>query len=365
MNVGLAEKGVDVTVYTTDLDIDESMPRSERVEVDGVDTFYFPCSFEPWEYSWGLHRKLAETAGDFDLIHITSTFLSASTLGAYYARRTDTPYIISPKGNLMVEPLAERSPLKKKLYLNLIEKKNLAGASAIQFTVPKEEREYLEAGLPLQDDILIPNGLNMEDLEADVEPGRFRKEHGIDEDTNMVLFLSRLVWKKGLDTLIPAFARVLQEEPDSTLVIAGSGEERFERELRQMVSALGLGDKVKFVGFIMDEEKVSAFQDADIFALTSYSENFGMVVVEAMHFGLPVVITENVGLSDPVKEAGAGKVIEKDAQQTTRAILDLLQNPKERKKMGQAGKKLVKGKFAMDKVADQWKKEYKRIIDKN
>lgn len=101
--------GVDVTVYTTavngpdDLDVPLGVP----VDVDGVKVYYFPVKFlRSWFYSPGMHRAIKNNSRDFDLVHITSVFLSASTLGAYYARKFNIPYIISPNGSLMIIPLS-------------------------------------------------------------------------------------------------------------------------------------------------------------------------------------------------------------------------------------------------------------------
>ena len=197
LNKWLVKQGAAVTVYATDLDISEDVPRCEKVNVDGVEAYYFPASFpKVWEYSCALHKKLRDTAGGFSLIHITSTFLAASALGAHYARKYGVPYIISPRGNLMREPMSMKSALLKKLYLRFVEKRNLENADAIHFTVPKEQDEYKELGLSCGRNIVIPNGIEPEEFE-EAEQGKFRRKFNIEKDKKIVLFLSRIVWKKG------------------------------------------------------------------------------------------------------------------------------------------------------------------------
>ena len=368
LNKWLIKQGVDVTVYTTNingnstLDVEPGVP----VDQDGVTTYYFPQSLLGlWSYSYPLHKKLKKTAKDFDLIHITSTFLFASTLGAYYAKKNNVPYIISPRGNLMKEPLNQKSALKKIFYIGLIEEKNLQNASAIHFTVPKEKKEYKEQGFSYNNSIMIPNGIDPETFK-EAEPGLFRKKFNIPEDKKIVLFLSRLAWKKGLDTLIPAFKKVSEQNPNSILVIAGK-ENKYKKKILKMIASnnLKLDKDVIFTGMITGEDKTAAFQDSDVFVLSSYSENFGMAVAEAMNFGLPVVITENIGIASEIKKRDAGIVTVKDKDLVANNILKILQNPEFARDIGQRGRKLVGEKYLMSAIADRWVEEYQKLIYRN
>jgi len=106
LNKELVKRGIEMVVYTTNLDDQEilDVPLNQEVNINGVKVFYFPIIFKSWQYSYKLHRALAKNIKDFDLIHISSVFLSVSTLGAYYAKKYKKPYIISPHGSLMDEP---------------------------------------------------------------------------------------------------------------------------------------------------------------------------------------------------------------------------------------------------------------------
>ncbi len=366
LNKWLVKKGVSVTVYTTDIDGSGSLnvPTGREVLRDGVKVYYFPCSFRSWSYSCELHRALKRNTKHFDLVHITSVFLAASTLGAYYARKFGKPYIISPRGSFMKEPLEKKSPLKKKLYISLIEKRNLVGAAAIHFTVPREREEYLEYKLPLNKAVVIPNGLDISDFKTNVPLGAFRKKNGISEDKKIILFLSRINWKKGLDTLIPAFAQVLEKEPNSVLIIAGGDDEGYKKKVERWIDEYEVKNKVLFTGMIVGADKMSVLQDSDVFVLPSYSENFGMAVIEAMHFGLPVVITEGVGISLSVALVGAGLVIKKDERELTDAILKILRNSDLAKKMGNQGRDVVKTEFSLAGIAERFMEVYNSLISK-
>ncbi len=233
LNKWLVKKGAEVTVYTTNIDGSGNLdvPLNKEVDIDGVKVFYFPVSFRPWQYSCSLRRALTQNIKNFDFIHITSVFLAASTLGVYYAKKFKKPYIISPRGSLMKEPLARKSSLKKKIYLSLIEKNNLKDA-VIHFTTEDEKIEYLNNGLPLKKSIIIPNGIDIEEFNKNVPPGYFREKFGIPKDKKIVLFLSRLSWKKGLDTLIPAFSEVIKKEPKTVLVLVGGDDEGYKKNVQ-------------------------------------------------------------------------------------------------------------------------------------
>ncbi len=368
LNKWLVKKGIDVTVYTTDIDVPRDIPRGVAVNRDGARVFYFPASFpRAWEYSRAMHRALSKNMGNFDLVHITSTFLAVSTLGAYYAKKFKKPYVISPRGNLMREPLAMKSPLKKKLYLALIEKRNLAGAAAIHFTTESEKEEYHVTGLPLREAIMIPNGLDPDELQsyygAQSHKIDFRKKFGIGKNKKVVLFLGRLNWKKGFDTLIPAFARIAKEEPDAVLVIVGRDEDGYKKTIDVLIAKHNvLRGRVIFTDMLLGDDKIAAFHESQAFVLSSYSENFAMSVIEAMYFKLPVVITKNVGIAPSVARAGAGLVINKDEKELAEAILRILHNQKLAGEISVKGTQLVRKEFLMPRIIERWVSAYQDLI---
>ena len=364
LNKWLVKKGVDVTVYTTDINGKETLdvPLRQEVDIEGVKVFYFKNSFpRRWEYSKALYKNLGKDIKNFDLIHITSVFLAASKLGSKYAMREKKPYIISPRGSLMKEPVGIKSPIKKQLYLSLIEKKNLKNADAIHFTVGQEEKEYKEQNLPLKRSIIIPNGMDIENKDRSMSTNLFREKYNIPNDKKIILFLSRIDWKKGLDTLIPAFARIVGQRDDVVLVIAGN-DDGYQKKAERMIEKRKIKERVVLTGFIKGDEKYAALRESDVFTLPSYSENFGMSVVEAMAEELPVVITKGVGIWNEVQNAGAGKIIEKDEKQLAEALIQVLDNKKEARIMGKRGKDLVDNAFNMEAIADKWIDAYKGLI---
>ena len=116
---------------------------------------------------------------------------------------------------------------------------------------------------------------------------------------------------------------------------------------------------------ILGDDKISALQDSDVFVLPSYSENFGMAVIEAMYFRLPVVITKNVGVAPYVKQNEAGLVIEKDVEEVVTAVMRILRNKELAQEMGENSRKLVTEEFTISKVVNRFISAYRDIIKKH
>ncbi|MCX6788971.1 MAG: glycosyltransferase [Candidatus Jorgensenbacteria bacterium] len=365
LNKGLVLCGVDVTVYTTsvngpdDLDVPIGIP----VDIDGVKVYYFkPGFFRFWFYSDDLRKSLAKNIGSFDLIHITSVFLFASTLGAYYAKKYKKPFIISPRGSLMGEPIKRKSSILKRLYIYLVERHSLKG-SILHFTAEVEREEYKKLNLPMKDSFIIPNGLDFSQFDVVIESNLFRNKFNIPKEKSIILFLGRISWKKGFDTLIPAFKKISVKNAEALLVVAGVDDEGYMNKIKEEITRLNLEDRVIFTGEILGNMKVAAFRESNVFVLPSYSENFGMAVVEAMSCELPVVITDGVGISGDIKNANAGIVIHKDEDVLADAVLSLLVDRQSAKEIGKRGRQFVRAEYAGERMAEKMFREYNKIIN--
>jgi glycosyltransferase involved in cell wall biosynthesis len=157
----------------------------------------------------------------------------------------------------------------------------------------------------------------------------------------VILFLSRLDMKKGLDLLLDGFARVRAVLPDAALVVAGRGEDRFVAGLRERAQRLGVQRDIIWAGFLEGQTKQAAFAAANVFALPSYSENFGIAVVEAMASGLPVIVSDQVGIHHEVTQAGAGIVVQCDQNEVCDALVKILSSHAERDRMAENARRLA------------------------
>lgn len=211
---------------------------------------------------------------------------------------------------------------------------------------------------------VVLDGLDWERYRALSARDALRTHWGLGE-VPVVLFLGRLHFKKGLDLLIPAFETLQRRVPDAQLVIAGPKNDDYGLKVRGWVRERGLQRAVHFVGSLHGDDVVQAYVDADVFALPSYTENFGMTVAEAMAYALPVVISDQVNVHAEVAGAGAGLVTRCDVDEVAGALKALLRGAGRRHAMGEAGRRLVQERYTWPVIVGALTKEYEAVIDRH
>ena len=164
------------------------------------------------------------------------------------------------------------------------------------------------------------------------------------------LFLGRIDAGKGLDLLLPAFKKLLQVSGDSHLVLAGADERGYEAQVRHLAEELGLASRLTLTGLITGQDKLAALQDADVFVLPSRSEGLSIAMLEAMYMGLPLVVTDRVGLWREVEKNRCGLVVPYDESSLAVALQRMAAAP-DRREMGQQGRQLVASGYTWDKIA--------------
>ncbi len=327
-----------------------------------VRVFYAPARFAPLQASLSLATYLRQAIPDFDVVHVHGLYRFPTTTAAYLSRRQGVPYVIRPHGALdpylYDKSTSGKLPLKR-LYERLFDLPNLNAASAIHYTAEEERQRasFLKLRSP---SFVIPNGVEWDRYRALPARGELRARWELG-DAPLILFLGRLHIKKGLDLLIPAFEAVRQLKPDVQLVIAGPENDSYGKEVRGWVSARGLNSAVHFVGPLGGADVTRAYVDADVFALPSYTENFGMTVVEAMACGLPVVISDQVNIHNEISSGGAGLVTSCDVGELARALLAVLRDTNSRRTLGGAGRRLVKERYCWPAIVDALSDEYEAL----
>lgn len=325
----LRRAGCDAEIACTDDDGPGRLdvPLDGPTEWEGAPIRFFPrfsprfSALREFQYSAPLGRWLRANLAHYDLVHVHAVFSYASTRAMHLARRLGKPYLVRPIGQLSAWSLRQKA-MKKALYLALVERKNLRGAAGIHCTSEAERRDVLafDAGLPA---FVSPIGVDevAKGLHPSAGEGGAAREAvlhrlGLRGGDFVVLYLGRLHPKKGLDVLLDAVAGL----PGVAVVIAGSGDARYEERLRQRAAAPGFGGRVHFAGFVSGAEKELLLRGADVFALPSEHENFGIAVLEALMAGLPVVVSPGVALEDFVRQIGAGVVVESRAEELAAAL---------------------------------------------
>ncbi|WP_405031035.1 glycosyltransferase [Paenibacillus hexagrammi] len=283
-----------------------------------------------------------------------------SLVTGHYCRKHGVPYIVRPHGTL--DPfMYKRHRLRKMVMELLFENKNIKEAAALHYTAA-EEMTLAEPVTFNAPGFVVPNGLNVSEYDHLPKNGTFRKKYPELNGKKIILFFSRINFKKGLDILIGAFDLVQQQHQDAVLVITGPDNEGFGDKVREWIGERNLTDKVIFTGMLTGEDKLAVLRDADVFALPSYSENFGIAVVEAMACGVPVVISDKINIWREVESNRAGKVSSCDHVQFAKEINALLANEELRSIIGNNAQHMVRDYYQWDKIGMALEREYTNIL---
>jgi glycosyltransferase involved in cell wall biosynthesis len=356
MVAGLSSAGVDVEVATT---IPER-PAAESMAIDSrVIVRCFPRQSSFYKFSWPLWRWLHKNVTQYDLVHIHALFSFPSIAAAYWAGRCRVPYLVRPLGTLSRWGFENRRPWLKNLSFRCIEERMLLHAAAVHYTTLEEQIEAERLSIRHRP-VVIPNPC---ELAPDLRNGnsfltRFPELAG----KTVILFLSRIHPKKGLELLLPAFAEVRKSHPDAVLVIAGDGDAALVAKLQLQSDSLRITDAVFWAGFLGGAEKLDALKSAAVFVLPSYSENFGVAVIEAMAAGVPVAISDQVAVHREVTHAGAGFVCSCTPQSIAATLCRLLEDPAAAMRMGANGAAFARERYSISSVTKELVEVYGRIL---
>ena len=326
----LVQRGHSVTVLTANLGskewtesvgVPEKTPEGWRMAEQGVEAIYLP--------SWLRYRTLTinprvvrfcgASLRRFDLVHFYGLYDLLGPAVSHFCRRQRIPYVIEPMG--MYRPI-DRSLRLKRLWHGSIGKAFLRDAARMIATSELEYDELYRGGVPSEKLVIRYNGIDMSSCTSLPRRGGFRAKRGIAPDEPLILFLSRLIPRKGADILIEAFAQACPES--GRLVIAGpEGEPGYRAYLGKRARECGVDARVLFTGPLYDEEKKAVLADADVFALPSRYENFANVAAEAIACGIPVIITDSCGIRSLVKDR-AGLVIAPEKEALAEALRKLI-----------------------------------------
>jgi glycosyltransferase involved in cell wall biosynthesis len=361
----LREAGSETLIATTDADGHErlNVESGKPVLYEGQPTIFFPRQFsEAFKYSRPLAVWLRGHIGDFDVIHIHAVFSHACIATANACRKKGVPYIVHPIGTLDPWSLKQKR-FRKKLFWHLAVKKMLAGAAAIHYTAVPEQK-LAEEALGINRGVVIPLGVETNSACQTETTGNPGELHSYLNGGPFVLMLSRLHRKKGLELLLGAFLSISKrsEFKNWRLVLAGDGEPQYVNSLRRLIEKEGGSANVVFTGWIVGTEKQTALQQASLLALTSYQENFGLCVVEALACGTPVIVSPHVNLAPQILQAGAGWVAPLERTSLERTLMEAMQNAHERSLRGAAGRELVRLHFTWSAIAKQLVAVYNSVV---
>jgi 1,2-diacylglycerol 3-alpha-glucosyltransferase len=270
--------------------------------------------------------------GDFDLVHIQTPFL-AHYYGVSVARELGVP-VIETYHTYFEEYLHHYVPVIPRSVMRFVARRfTVSQCSALDaLVVPsKAMQQALEdygVHCPMH---IIPTGMEMERF-ANGNGQRFRQQLGIPLDRPTLVHVGRIAHEKNIDFLLRMFVRVVKLKPETVLVVAGEGPAL--EHCKSYVESLKLSANVRFVGYLSRERELpDCYNAGDLFVFSSKTETQGLVLLEAMACGTPVVSTAYMGTADIVKPERGARVAPDDEAGFANLVIELLDDPARRRSM--------------------------------
>ena len=359
----LRDAGADVSVVTTTANGEAELPPdlSWEARYEGVPVAYLPRSFPKRAFRAAvLGPLLAERLrAGLDLVHIHGCWNAFGWTAARECRRAGVPFVLSPRGMLYPWSFA-RGRVRKWVSYHAFEQRSLQAAAFIHAT-SRAEAEVVDALGVGSRVVTIPNGIEDETRQVGARAADFRRRYGIAPDAVVVLFLGRLHPKKGIELLIDGFRAATDARPSARLVVAGPGDPAYVAQLESRCGDLLRTRRVVFTGHLTGQDRTLALASADAFALTSYSENFGLGIGEAMAAGLPVVVSRACPWPT-IEEWRAGWWIDATVPAVTSALTALLADPAAARAMGARGRQHVLEMFDWTQIGRRMLTAYEAAL---
>jgi len=293
-----------------------------------------------------------------DVLHLHCIWSPSTLQVAAAARAMGVPYVVSLHGMLDDWCISQRS-LKKQVFLTLGGRYFLEKAARVHCTA-RAEVDQSKKWFPKGAEAVIPYLMDLEPFRH--LPGRAlaAKRFQFLENQNepLVLFLSRLDYKKRPELLLGAAANLRDHGVGCTVALAGTGQETYVQSLKDLSAKLGLEDRVHFLGQVGGADKLSLYQSADLFVLPTSQENFGLVLIEALACGTPLITTKGVDIWKDVERSGAGEIVDPGAAELAASIASLLSDNQRRATMASKARPWVFSEYDEQRLLGKYETMY-------
>jgi glycosyltransferase involved in cell wall biosynthesis len=329
-----------------------------------------PGSVRRIQTNFAVALEPGVAGGNPDLMHYHGIWLPIGRAASAWCRKTDIPCVISPHGMLEAWALNHKK-WKKRLALARFQRRDLQDAVAFHACSMQEAEGIRRLGFK-QPIAVIPNGVVLPDVAGSGAQAAESLAQGALSNPmprapfpmlqrRTVLFLSRINPKKGLPMLLDAWAKVAPE--DWRLVIAGNDYGDHQKVVEAKIRELNLSENVEVVGPVFGEAKAAAFRNADLFVLPSYSENFGIVVTEALSYNIPVVTTKGCPWKE-LQTHNCGWWVDATPTGIEGGLNEALRTENEElSAMGRRGRRLVEENYQWPAIGKKFRSVYRWILE--
>lgn len=361
----LVESGHDVTVYTTDV-LDQNsrnLFKGGRGAVDGIKVYYFRNLSNRCAYKYqmfipmGLLSVVRQTVSEFDIIHLHGHRHFLNNIVHYYAVKSGRPYILSGHGTVL---RIERRILAKLVFDKFFGQRVLNDAAHFVAVSENEVGQYEQMGVEKKQVTVVYNGIDLNPYKALPQKSSFRKKYNMEDSNKIILYLGKITPRKGIDVLVKAFAGL--ERDDTVLVIAGN-DMGFKKTLVKILEQCSITDRVIFTGLIVGDEKLAAYQDADVLVYPAVYEIFGLVPFEALMCGTPVIVTDDCGCGEIIEREGIGYTVKyNNIKGLIDKIKEVLDNRGDSEQRVKKGKEFISNNLNWKTIGDKYVDVYRSAI---
>jgi len=282
---------------------------------------------------------------------------------AAIARKLGKRYVVSPHGMLDPYSVGQKN-LKKRAYLELIERKTISAASRMLFTAD-DERHLAEKTLgKIPNAMVIPLGADRLIRGKSELRKQFFEVHPDLGSRKILLFMGRLHPKKRPHILLNVIEAIRSSIPEAVLIYAGGGDEKYVNEIKERSQKMGLTECTRFFGHMSGEAKHATLAAADLFLLPSHQENFAIALAEALHAGVPAIVTKRVNIWNEVTAANAGIAVDEEqlVENLNNAVRSLLLDADKMSEMSANAVSLAARAFTWDATCRMTLQLYEDIL---
>ena len=302
----------------------------------------------------GMRRFLRTHAQSFDVAHLHACRNLPGVLAARWLRKAGVPYVLAPNGTA---PRIERRRLAKRIFDAAWGNDVTRHAHRVLAVTEAERRQLHEIGIGDDRIRLVANPIDLDEFSTPPAPGAFRARHGLSGP--LVVYLGKITPRKRVDTLVHAFARLRPSH--ATLVIAGN-DMGAATSARAAAEAAGVTDRTRFVGLLQGAERLELLADADVVVYPSEHEIFGLVPLEALLVGTPVVVSDDSGCGEVVRQVGGGLVVPGREADLAAAIDTVMERPEEWRAAARAAACDVRRRFGADAIGARLEELYDEMM---